>query len=235
MNGRRLALRALLIAVTIGCVLGVIAVFGGLSKTMERALLTSLAVSGASILAMAGFSAWDLRSAILFSRLGVACSLLGGVLVIASIWTESGSDTAARAVGTVCVLAVAGAVGSVVELARLAPAQRWLRLAIHGVGTVLTAGVLAVLWEIVKDSSETLQVLGALTIIYASGSLAIMILHFLNGAATPEGGVAEVCFCPRCGKRLWVPAGEVRCKHCASAFFIELRPGAEIPAAVAKT
>jgi hypothetical protein len=56
----------------------------------------------------------------------------------------------------------------------------------------------------------------------------------MNRAAPGEVSGADVCFCPGCGRRLWYPAGDIRCHHCLRCFHIELRPADEPPTAVAR-
>ena len=54
-----------------------------------------------------------------------------------------------------------------------------------------------------------------------------------SARATPVAGdISEVCFCVRCGKSLWVPAGDVRCRHCDATFFVELRDVKDLPGAI---
>ncbi|HEV7558387.1 MAG TPA: hypothetical protein VGO00_23115, partial [Kofleriaceae bacterium] len=65
--------------------------------------------------------------------------------------------------------------------------------------------------------------------------IAVAAISTVNRTSRPGDGVAEVCFCPRCGKHLWMPAGEVRCRHCDEVFFIELRQPSELPSAVLKS
>ena len=84
------------------------------------------------------------------------------------------------------------------------------------------------------ESESTLKLIAVLAILDVGITLATFALDFMGRSAPPEGGVAEVCFCPRCGRRLWLPAGEVRCHHCKACFFVELRASGELPTAIAR-
>jgi hypothetical protein len=231
---RQVAFRILLVSIAASSLLGIIAVLGsGLGAGSGKALVTALVVSGASLLAMAAFAAWDLPAARLFSRLGVVGSTVAMILVVAGIWVEPRGEAFWQTTATAASIAVGGAHGSMLMLARLAPRYQWARTAAIAVGTLLVAAVLAAVWEVEK-SDNFFKVIGALAIAEASLTLTVSALRVAGHIAPPEHGVAEVCFCPRCGKRLWLPAGEVRCRHCEEAFFIELRAKGNLPDAVVR-
>jgi hypothetical protein len=232
---RRIALRVLLGSIAVSCLLGVYAVLAGRFGTFEeKVLATSLTLSIGSVLAMASFAAWELPIARVPSRAGVIGSIAGCLLVIIGFWTEPRNDFAWQLAGSVCLIGIAGAHVSLLMLARLAPAQQWVRTAVIAIEVMLVSALLAVIWEIVRDSDGLFQGLAALAIIGTGLSLTALVFHLVNRVAPPPGAVVEVCFCPRCGKRLWHPAGEVRCHHCDQAFFIELRDASELPSAIAR-
>jgi hypothetical protein len=232
MKARKLALRVLLASVAISALLGIIAVLGGgMGYWRLQVFLTTLTISGSSLLAMAAFSAWHTDGARLFSRVGLISSIAFAVLGIAGIWIGPSSETMAKLTLTFLIFGTAGAHGSLVSLARLAPQHQWARPTAHAIGTLLVAAVLAVLWE-VTDGDTMWRVIGVLSILDGASTVVIVAFHVMDRVAPPTGTVAEVCFCPRCGKRLWVPAGEVRCHHCTERFFIELRPKSDPPDAI---
>ena len=230
----RIALRVLLGSIAVSCLLGIYAVLAGHFGEFEgRVLATSLAISAGSVLAMASFAAWDLPAARVPSRVGVIASLIGLAMVVLGIWTEPRGDWAWQLAGSLCVLGIAGAHISLLLLARLAPAQNWLRPAAMAVEVMLVVAILSAIWG--KHPSDSLfQGLAVLAILGSGLSLATLVFHLVNRVAPPPGAVAEVCFCPRCGKRLWHPAGEVRCHHCEECYFIELRPRGDLPSAIVR-
>jgi hypothetical protein len=65
----------------------------------------------------------------------------------------------------------------------------------------------------------------------AASSVAIVMLHVMGRVAPPAGAVPEICYCPRCGKKLWVPYGEVLCRHCEDSYLVEPRPRTDLPPA----
>ena len=59
---QRLLLRALLGSIAVSAALGIWAVLGDFGRIEEKVLLTALAMSGTSLLAMASLSSWSLAS-----------------------------------------------------------------------------------------------------------------------------------------------------------------------------
>lgn len=231
MQLRNVALRVLLVSVAASALIGIVAILGGdLGKGAGKALATSLAVSGAGILAVAAFSGWDLPAARVMSRLGVVASAVALVLVIYGIWREPRGDTFWQLVASTSMLAAGGAHGSLLALAILAPRYQWARTVALACSVLLIAAVLAMIWE-VGDDDGLLKVVGVLAIAEAALTVTVGVLRYASRAIAPAGAVAEVCFCPGCGKRLWLPAGEIACRHCGAAFLVELRTRTELPGA----
>jgi hypothetical protein len=229
---RTLALRTLLISIAVSALLGIYAVLVGHFGEFEAKILgTSAAISIASLLAMASFAGWELPASRLVSRAGVATSIVALVFTIGGIWVATESETGWKLVASIWLVAGACAHATLVMLARLAPAQHWLRIATHGTTVMLVMAILAALWG---DGDGMWRALAVLSILEGAATLALVVFHFVNRLAPPAGPVAEVCFCPRCGKRLWHPAGEIRCHHCELCFFIELRPSAPLPDAIVR-
>jgi hypothetical protein len=234
MRVRTIALRALLISISIGSLLGIFAILGSrLGETGFKILATSFTISGASALVLASLAAWKLPAARVPSRVGVFASLVALVLVNAGMWMEFGKDDFWRVAFTFVVAGAAGAHASLLSLVRLAPRHAWMRpVAITNL-VFLAAGLCAVVWA--HHATDGMwKLVAILAILDVAFTLATAALDFVNRASVPEGGVAEVCFCPRCGRRLWQPAGEVRCGSCNAAFFIEMRPSEDLPTAVAQ-
>src|SRR5258706_5453559 len=234
MRVRSVALRALLVSITIGSLLGIMAILGGrLGETGYKILATSFSISGASALVLASLAAWKLPVARVPSRVGVFATLIALVMIEIGMWLEVNNDDFWRIMLTSVVAGAAGAHASLLSLARLAPKHAWLR----PVGIVnlvfLAAAVCAAVWSH-HESESMWKLIAILAILDVAFTLATGALDFANRASVPEGGVAEVCFCPSCGRRLWQPQGEVRCGHCKAAFFIELHKSEDLPTAIAQ-
>jgi DNA-directed RNA polymerase subunit RPC12/RpoP len=81
-----------------------------------------------------------------------------------------------------------------------------------------------------------IQAIAVLSIIAAALTVAVAAVSAgTRAGGGPELGSADVCFCPRCGKSLWEPAGEIRCRHCEERFFVELRKAEDLPDAVLRS
>jgi hypothetical protein len=231
---RRIALRVLLASIVVSAFLGIAAVLGGGGETMWKALATACTISGASVLIMVAFLAWDLPNAAVFTRVAVAAATLGAAMLVMGIWKEPRSDTYWQLTGTVVVLALATGHAAGLMLCRLAPQYLWVRGAALVVGLLLVALLLALLWKVSRGSSIA-TVLGVLAILEAALSLAVVALNIASRSIPPADTSDDVRFCPRCGRHLWLPAGEIICRHCGDVFVVELRPKlGELPNAVAR-
>ncbi len=233
MRVRTIALRALLVSIMVGSLLGILAILGSsMGKTGFKILATSFSISGASALVLASLAAWQLPAARLWSRVGAWGTLAGLTLLNVGMWIEVDKDSYWKLVFTIIVFGAAGAHESLFALARLPPRYQGLRVAGMTNLVLLACAVCATVWA-EHDSDGYLKLLAILAILDVTFTLAVGALDYANRSTATEGGVAEICYCPRCGRRLWYPAGEIRCGHCKAAFFIELRPSEELPTAVA--
>jgi len=183
MSLRKITLRILITSVVISAVIGVIAVLAGdLSELGVRVLLTTMTISGTSLLALASFAAWN--HARVFSRLGLVASLATAAAIIGEIWFDA-RVVSSEVLLTCIILAIAGAHGSLLSLARLAPQRRWARSAGHIVGTLLATVLLALLWDLVEGSDGLWRWLGVLTILDAAATLMIIVFHLMETPVSP--------------------------------------------------
>lgn len=235
MRLRTLALRALIGSVAIGSLLGIIAILGGsMGETGWKILATSFSISGASALVLASLSAWALPAATLWSRLGVFATLIGLFSLNLGMWTEQNKDGWWQVTFSIIVFGAAGAHGSLLSLARLPPKYQAVRVLALTNLVLLAVGVSAAVWA-KHDSDATFKLIAIVAILDVAFTLSIGALDYVNRSSTPhEGGGADICFCPRCGRRVWLPAGEIRCDHCKSAFYIELRKSEDLPSAIVR-
>ncbi len=236
MQLRKATLRAQLVAIAAGVLLGCYAIVsGGISDLGFKAVISCAVLAVASALAFAALSAWTLPSARLVSRACLATTLVATAMLIAGIWIEVEAQRFWRIALTMTTIATASAHGAALLLARVPPRQQWVRPIALALDGFLAAAVCAVIWNASMwddGSGETLfKLIGVLALLDLACSAALAAFHHADRIAPPPGGVAEVCFCPRCSRRLWVPAGELRCHHCNACFYIELRAAAEMPAA----
>lgn len=232
---QRLLLRALLGSIAVSAALGIFAVLGDrFGKIEEKVLLTALAISGASILMMASLSSWNLASGRRRALVGAVSAGLALVLVVPGMWLEVDSHGWWRVAVTLILVATHCAHGSLLQFARLAPRYQWSRWASIALAALLVALVLSLVWDLADGDDAVFQVIAVDAILLAAATMAVGVFHWMSRVEVAKQGGAEVAFCSRCGKRLWQPAGEVRCHHCEARFFIEFRPTGELPTAIAR-
>lgn len=235
MTAKRVALQLLLACVAIGCLIGVVGVFiREINDVAFRAMFTSIVLACCCMLTVGCLAAWEQPRAIAPSRIAMVSTLAMAALMTAGIWIEPRGDRYWQIAGTVTLFAIVGTHASVLSLARLGPRAQWMRSAALLCDLVLAMLILAGIWSHI-DGSATVKMVAALSILDGGATVALAAISTANRAARTGDGVAEVCFCPRCGKPLWLPAGDVRCRHCDEVFVIELRQPSELPSAVVKS
>lgn len=223
---KRIALYVLIGSVIVSALLGIGALLASeFGKTEAKVLLSSLCVTGASILALACAAAWPRTRYRFLPPAGIALSVAGFGLLILLIWTEAGEDVEAlwKTVGTLLVLGGAATHAALLALARLTPKHAWALPAALGTNVLLAAYLVAVLWE-TWDGDATWRVLGILSILFGAFTILVPVFQRMgrdeldaeDRAARPD----RVLFCPRCGASLDVPVGSTRCTACETAFAV---------------
>jgi hypothetical protein len=226
---RRLALRVLLASIAISSLLGIVGILGDkLGDTAAHVLLTSLLMTGASLLALAHFSAWEVPQAQLVARGGAAITAIALLVWFAAVWVEPRSDEFWQLAGSLGLFAIASAHACILWLARLPPRANAIRAAALACDVLIVVMGLAALWAKFDDRGAA-QFLAVLCILESGLTIAVVAIAAASRSTPVSGDISEVCFCVRCGKSLWVPAGEVRCRHCDATFFIELRDVKDLP------
>lgn len=196
----RRALHVLIVSVSLSALLGVVALLSGDFGDLEiRVLLSTLSVSGASILAMASAAAWERQSGRPWAAVGIGASIAGFSLVLIGIWLEVGEDVLWKFAGGLITLGCAGAHGSLLRLARLAPPHRWVVVTTLGIAALLTL-LIEFLILIEGDGEGVWRVIGALAILVTTGSLVTAILQRLDRRGVEPAPL--VVHCPHCDEEL---------------------------------
>jgi hypothetical protein len=239
MGVRKVVLRALIISISLGALLGIFAILGGhIGTTALKVMATSFSIAITSVLVLPSLAAWQLPVAYVWSRAGVCASLVALAMFNLGIWVEHDGDSYWQLTLTAIVIGTAGAHGALLSLARLAPRHHVVRVIALTNLVLLAVATCTAIWSH-RPGEGTFKLLAILAILDVAFTLALGALDYVNrtNLVDPnmqEGDVAEVLFCPRCGRRLWYPAGEVRCGHCQARFFIELRKSEDLPTATAQ-
>lgn len=222
----------MLVAIAVSALFGIVGVLAdGLGKTALHVWLTSLVISGASLLALAQLGAWDLPHARIVSRGGAAATAVSLVVWIAAAWLEPRSDAFWQYAASCALFAIASAHACILWLARVPPRANVVRAAALACDVLIVGLMLAGIWSDFDDRAAG-QFLAVLSILETGLTVAVVAIAAASRSTPVAGDVAEVCFCVHCGKSLWVPAGEVRCRHCDATFFVELRDVKDLPGAV---
>lgn len=221
---KRVALRILIGSVVASALLGIWALLSGDFGELERkVLLTSLCVSGASILAMACAAAWDKGPWPLIPRAGMGLAIGGFAVLIVLIWSETEAEEAWKSAASLLILATAAAHASLLGLARLKPRHAWLLPAAWLSATLLAALLIGSIWG-EWDDDDVGRWIGVLSILLCA--FTILVPMFQRVGRTDEvASNARVRFCPACGQALDAPYGDVACNGCGAGFRIASRTG----------
>lgn len=215
---RRIALIVLVVSVAVSALVGIVSlVMGEFGETQTKVLLTSLCVTGASILAMACGAALDRARwrAVPFAGIGLAVA--GFALVILLIWIEGRHDDAWKAAATLLIFATSAAHASLLSLARLPPSRRWLHAAALVSNVVLALFLATALWADL-DEDWVGRAVGVLTILLCAFTILVPVVHRFGKPPVEGRAETRIRFCPSCRARLDAPAGRATCDACGATF-----------------
>lgn len=230
---RRIGLGTFFASIVVNAVLGMYAVLApGFGDTQGKILLTSLCVTGAVLLALACEPAWERG---LLGPVPIAGAVLGVVAftgAIVGIWSEVESETFGQALGSTFTFAIAGAVASLLALARLSRDHGWVfavTLGLLALGATLVAGMF---WLEDEAGDPYLRGTGVVLIALAAFTVTVPVLHWIDRGALAASAfrAGVVRFCPYCGKELGSqhPGREIACTRCGRDFRVDALPEANL-------
>jgi hypothetical protein len=218
------ALYVMIVSVVLSAILGIIAILSGNWGWYElRILLTTMTISGASICILACVALWERKNTKPLPILGISLSLVGAILMIWGIWTETGGDVFWKLTVSIVVYAIATSHLCLLSLARLSKKYVWVLgvayLAIYGLATIIT-------WMIVYENSSTeaFQFLGVVSILVGSVSILIPIFQKFSASISDDISSAKAIkiICPQCGNEQVNSLGEITCEKCQSVFVVKI-------------
>jgi hypothetical protein len=223
---RRAALYVLVGSIALNAALGIYAIVAGnFGKLEVKILLTSLGVSGASILALACAPALERHLLGPVPRWGIAASFAGLALLTAAVWDEFDLQPLVKAAGTLVVVAVASAHASLLSLAGLAPRFRWAFLAAVGLGFAFSGLAVSLIWGEWSDSAVFGRSFGVVAVLLAAFTILVPVLHRASReelAALAAETISSVQFCPSCGWPVAAGAdGAGTCARCGARFSVQ--------------
>ncbi len=218
MRYRRPVLAFVLGAIALTAALGLYAVaFPDFGELQAKILGTSASVSGASVLVLACMPALERRLYLPVPPLGAAASVVAFALIVIGIWSEPSHDAYWKTMGSALILAVWGALVSLLALAPLLPRFRWTFFAAAGLTLLLALLGVAAMWS-EPDSEVFGRVVGGVAVLAAAFVVTVPVL---SRAGRPEVGTKTmpVGFCPHCGSKLEAQGGEDgSCPECGARF-----------------
>ncbi len=216
---RRLGVVAFFASIGINAALGIAALLvGDFSETHGRILGTSLAVTGALLLALACLPAWERGRLAPVPIVGVALGVAAFSLVVVGIWTDGG-DTLGKLIGTFMAPALACAMASLLAYPALVPRFRPVLVVTLSLLTVAATMVVVAIWA-EPDSSWYMRSFGVVAVLLAALAVSIPVLHRIG--LPGEGGEAiATSFCPFCGEEHRASAARTTtCGRCGRRFTV---------------
>ncbi len=224
---RRVALTVLVVSVGVSALVGIVSlILGDFGAAQVKVLLTSLCVTGASILAMACGAALDKARNRAVPRAGIVLAIVGFALVIVLLWAEEGHENAWKAAATLLIFATSAAHASLLSLARLRHVHAWIRIAAVVSNVVLALFLATILWGEI-DEEGAWRAIGVLTILLCAFTILVPVVQrfgktkALPAAPRPAGEAARIHYCPRCRAKLDLPAGPATCRACGAHFRVD--------------
>ena len=222
---RRMLLRVFLGSIALNAALAVWALLSSDFGNLEgKILLTSLCVSGASVLALLCGPAFEQRRLGPAPAIGALLSVVGFALLVIGVWTEFASESLAKTAGSMIAVGAALALACLLSLCRLAPRFEWARTAAYALGLLLAAVFDVGVWREFNDG-EWYRWIGVLSVLVAACTLAVPVMHVASRrelAAAPAAD-ARIKHCPCCGAPVAAASGEpVTCPRCRAPYRVLL-------------
>jgi hypothetical protein len=211
------------------CCCGLVGIYcllvGTFDEVAARILLTTTAVGGASILALANVIPWESRRWHPIGPCGLVAVCIGLLLSLVGIWKpEMGKpEWFYKVMSISIVLAVALSHIGLLSLARLTRKFQKIRILTVVVIIVLAAQIC---WSIVAETDNEFwyRLMGVVAILDVCGTIAVPVLHRISAIPAPTGEIATTVAltCPKCGKSERLPMGRSQCAHCGLRLRIEV-------------
>ncbi len=233
---KKTALWLLIASVAISAVLGIWAILSGeFGELQARVLLTTLTITGASILGLACGAYWETGRNRALPGFGILLTIIGAGVVIFGIWYHTSAENFWKIAASICLVAIATAHVSLLSLARLAGRYRWALAAAYVLAYLLSVLLIIVLFATSNNSDWFPRLIGVVSILLAAASLMVPIFHRLSAAdirahepasVSPDGMWATFS-CPRCGTALPSSSAEIVCGICRCHFRVSILESAE--------
>lgn len=222
---RKSLVRVAITLIAMNAALAIVILLGGeMGRTGGRILGTSLLATATAILAMVQFPALADRRIGPVPLVAMIAAGVGFAIVTAGIWSEMDSQFGWKVAGTAYVLAVGGAVASVLAGQRIIGRSAWVGNATVGLAGAVAAMIITGIWTEI-DSEGYWRFFAVLAVLLAAGGLAVPILSRSSAGQTDANAHLEmaVTHCPFCGADVGSQrASDTTCQACGNRFSVTL-------------
>ena len=220
---RRASLRMLLVSLAISALMGIIGVLGDdFGDTQRKLLFTAFGAFGLSAIVLSCGLAWERSQLGVIPPAGIACGLVGFIIVVYAIWWEPDFENGfwSRAFFTEIMIAVAATPASLISVFGMARRFGGAAYLAYGLNLLAIFLTLLVIWAEIGDSGFW-QFYGVVMVLLIATTIAIPVLRRLDGAAdeptAPKQEVSAARFCPMCGFKREPPLAP-SCNACGAHF-----------------
>jgi len=145
---------------------------------------------------------------------------VGAVVAIAAVWIRPSDETVGNITSDFFTIGAGCLLASLLTLARLAPAHRWVltaTLALLTLGAIMLA-----IWPWREVGGFYGRAIGVVLIAFAAFALTVPVLHWIDRrAVAAAASTADVRFCPHCGTPLEGELGAgLECPRCGRGFTV---------------
>lgn len=168
--------------------------FGSFGSIEVRVLMTTLTITGASILGLASGAYFELGRRRVMPLAGIVLSVAAALMTFLIIWNVADeSETFIKATATVTLLALSCSHLSLLSLATLDPRFRWTRVLAFVTVWTLSGILLWLMWFEPEGWSDIIaRIIGVLSILIAAVTVTTPVFHRLSSDRKVDAIDAEI-------------------------------------------
>lgn len=229
-NLKRNGIKFVLASIAVNAVIGIIAIVSGeFSELDAKILVTSLSVTGGSVLALANLAARTQQFVKYMPETGAGFAIIGFALLTYGAWTEFDSEDVGKAAGTAILFASGIGHAGLLSRSRLLPQYQLVLRSAWLFAGILVGMITFLIWSLnVVDNDIYPRAMGVVIILLAAATLAVPVLHRASKVdltldATRERSTDHLArYCPVCGSDQ-VERSEFgnTCEACGARFTVE--------------
>ena len=226
----RHGIQFILASIAVNALIGIIAIVSGdFSDFDGKVLVTSLSVTGASVLALANLTVRERGGLRYVPEVGAVASVIGFTLLVIGVWGEFSNENLIKSSVTGILIGIGTAHGALLSLSKLKQSYIPVLWSAWGLAGLLILLFLILIWfNNAGDSTAFLQTMGVTGVLLAAATIAVPILHWATGrekrtapAPVEVSGEMAVRRCPNCGGDHIVAADAGhRCQSCGASFSV---------------